>query len=300
MKKYAGLIIHPPAFSHNATTPSYTLVRLSAAYDNQTWHQTNLVLTPDPDDQEHDNIRWAREIDQIVEHQLPRAIARLQIGVASEKGRGQSGSESDEDDFDSDLDSDTDFGIEDDSKAGIFGLDGVDLEDQVPLHRVRIWGLAASPGGGTSAVFVSLHSTLELERDTFAGLKCRVLFGAHPRLAPEGGGLPPDPSIPPGSSAVGNLSTEAKAWEWMYGGGPDVPGFNIPPTWHGDDHIALREQFGLIARQQRCVFCELPLHGMGKSSYCDHGHVFGTFFPLPLFLALPLLYTIVASNDWLI
>ncbi|GAW20543.1 hypothetical protein ANO14919_100510 [Xylariales sp. No.14919] len=282
-----GLIIHPPSFSQNPSTPSYTLVRLSATHDNPAWHQTNVILPPNPDDGLHNNhsssssgLRWATEISQIIEHQLPRALAHRQ-GNAGGKGRGEAADfdSEDSDELDSDMDSDSDdFDDDDDDegdddgggggamRANFFGIRGVDTEDQVHLHRVRIWGLTASPAGGTSAVLISQHSNLEYERDTFAGLKCRVLFGAHPAA----GGNRYD--------GYETLSTEARAWEWMYGGGPPVPGFSYPARAPGDDRAALRDQFGVIARSQRCVFCDLPLRPRGgadaNSSSCDNGHVF--------------------------
>ncbi|KAI0435252.1 hypothetical protein F5Y09DRAFT_293587 [Xylaria sp. FL1042] len=267
-----GLIVHPSSLSQNTSTPSYTLVRLSATHDNPAWHQTNLILPPNPENSVND-LRWATEINQIIEHQLPRALAHRQAnGVA--KGGGEADfdfedEDDEDDDFDSDLDSYSDE--QDDDKANFFGIRGVDTEDQVHLHRVRIWGLTASPAGGTSAVFISQHSNLELERDTFAGLKCRVLFGAHPRV-PQGLNSESENDF----ISSKTLSTEAKAWEWMYGGGPPVPGFSIPARTSGDDRAVLRDQFEVIARRQRCVFCELPLLPRvdGSSSRCANGHVF--------------------------
>ncbi|KAI3335311.1 hypothetical protein F4824DRAFT_465419 [Ustulina deusta] len=271
-----GLIIHPPSFSKNTSTPSYTLVRLSATHDNSAWHQTNLILPPRSEDSVND-LRWATEINQIIEHQLPRALAHHHQGNTGTKGRGEADFDSDEDedeenDFDSDLDSGSDEEEEDEAKANFFGIRGVDTEDQVHLHRVRIWGLTASPAGGTSAVFISQHSNLELERDTFAGLKCRVLFGAHARARARSEDENDNEQDPRSKT----LSTEAKAWEWMYGGGPPVPGFSIPARTPGDDRVALRDQFELIARRQRCVFCDLPLlpRGDHTSSCCHNGHVF--------------------------
>ncbi|TGJ79919.1 hypothetical protein E0Z10_g8837 [Xylaria hypoxylon] len=260
-----GLIIHPPP-SQTTSAPSYTLVRLSATHDNPAWHQTNLILPPNPEDAMHGNnnssgsLRWATEISQIIEHQLPRALAHRQ-GNAAAKGRGEAAdfdSDDEEDELDSDMDSDDDFDDEENDdamKANFFGIRGVDTEDQVHLHRVRIWGLTASPAGGTSAVFISQHSNLEIERDTFAGLKCRVLFGAHPCTG----------EIEHQIEKEKTLSTEAKAWEWMYGGGPAVPGFSFPARAPRDDHAALRDQFGIIARRQLCVFCERPLLPRGTS-----------------------------------
>ncbi|KAI1348735.1 hypothetical protein F5Y01DRAFT_208062 [Xylaria sp. FL0043] len=273
-----GLIIHPPSSLQKTSTPSYTLVRLSATHDNPAWHQTNLIFPPSPEDSATE-LRWATEINQIIEHQLPRALAHRQANTGA-KGGGEADfdfgdeEDEDEDEFDSDLDSysDEQEDDDDDERANFFGIRGVDTEDQVHLHRVRIWGLAASPAGGTSAVFISQHSHLELERDTFAGLKCRVLFGAHPRVLE----ALDEELIATDDMSVKTLSTEAKAWEWMYAGGPPVPGFSIPARTAGDDRAALRDQFKVIARSQRCVFCELPLapRDDGSSSCCAKGHVF--------------------------
>ncbi|RWA07865.1 hypothetical protein EKO27_g7255, partial [Xylaria grammica] len=61
-------------------------------------------------------------------------------------------------------------------------------------------------------------------------------------------------------------------------------GFSFPARAPGDDRAALRDQFGVIARSQRCVFCDLPLRPRGgadaNSSLCDNGHVFGAFYIL--------------------
>ncbi|RWA06716.1 hypothetical protein EKO27_g8384, partial [Xylaria grammica] len=148
-----GLIIHPPSFSQNPSTPSYTLVRLSATHDNPAWHQTNLILPPNPDDGIHNNhnssssgggLRWATEISQIIEHQLPRALAHRQ-GNAGSKGRGEAADfdSEDSDELDSDMDSDSDeFDDDDDEgddgggamRANFFGIRGVDTAPARRLH----------------------------------------------------------------------------------------------------------------------------------------------------------------------
>ncbi|KAI1358073.1 hypothetical protein F5Y08DRAFT_127512 [Xylaria arbuscula] len=287
-----GVIIHPPSSSQNTSTPSYTLVRLSAAHDISDWHQTNLMLSPQPEGSNNTNeLTWATEIKQIIEHQLPRALAHRQ-GTAAAKGEDgeilgfdSEEDEEDEGDFDDSDDEDdvtSDFldtvdgdGDENLGKINFLGLRGVDTEDQVHLNRIRIWGLTVSPGSGTSAVLISQHSNLEFERDTFAGLKCRVLFGTH--------GCSPhslngdDNNIGVGNGAVPKLlSTEARAWEWMYGGGLHVPGFSTPVQIWGDNRTTLRYHFELVAQGQSCIFCELPLSPQdgGSSSCCDNGHIF--------------------------
>ncbi|KAI1291053.1 hypothetical protein F5Y03DRAFT_52023 [Xylaria venustula] len=287
-----GLIVHHPSRSRNVSTPSYTLVRLSATHDNPAWHQTNLIHPSNKSKKSGSGVlSWATEIKQIIEHQLPRALARRAGNTGAAKGQGEADfdfedEDEDEDDFDSDLDEDMDDDgddgdEEDEDRANFFGIGirGVDTEDQVHLHRVRVWGLTASPKGGTSAVFISQHSNLELERDTFAGLKCRVLFGIHPGIR----NLELDDEVDMSFSGVRKmLSTEAEAWDWMYGGGSPVsgysaPNFRIPLSEMGPyAREPLRDRFGPVARGQRCVFCDLPLRSSddGSSSRCENGHVF--------------------------
>ncbi|KAI8628330.1 hypothetical protein F5Y19DRAFT_438983 [Xylariaceae sp. FL1651] len=257
-----GLIIHPPSPSQSTSTPSYSLVRLSATHENTAWHQTNLPLSPNPEDHANTDLRWATEISQIIEHQLPRALAHRPMSSTG-KGSGEAEFSSDEDELDSEIDEDAEYDSEDDTKSNFLGIRGVDTADQVHLNRIRIWGMTSSLGGGTSAVFISRHSTIETERDTFAGLKCRVLFGTHARMGDNGN-----------AAMSTELSTEAKAWEWMYGGGPPVPGISLPAVSRGDGRAALKDHFDVIARRQVCVFCELPLAPEGKSSRCSNGHVF--------------------------
>ncbi|KAI1822091.1 hypothetical protein F4861DRAFT_421288 [Xylaria intraflava] len=257
-----GLTVHPPSISQDlSTTPSYTLVRLSATHDNPAWHQTNVVLPVHNENHIDDHLRWVTEISQIIQHQLPRALAYSQ----NPRGQGHGEAEflSDDEELGSELESDDDgeFDSEDDARGTIFGIRGVDTEDQVHLNRVRIWGMTTSPGGGTSAVFISQHSTLELGRDTFAGLKCRVLFGRN---------------VCDGEASMSApLSTEAKAWEWMYGGGPPVPGLGAPAPQVDDSRAALRDRFEPVARRLACVFCDSRLLPLGtSSSRCGNGHVF--------------------------
>ncbi|KAI1817524.1 hypothetical protein GGS20DRAFT_532570 [Poronia punctata] len=253
-----GLIVHPPSTSQDASTPAYTLVRLSATHDNPTWHQTNVPeITPHYNTT---NLNWATEISQTIEHQLPRALARRQQPSPGTKQDATSFSsdELDSSDMDESTDYESEFSQAEDENPtktkNVLGIRGLDISDQVHLNRIRIWGMTRSPGGGTSAVFTSQHSTLELERDTFAGLKCRVLFGVHP-----------SPPLP-------ELSTEAKAWEWMYASGPPVPGYSGPGL--DDEREVLRDQFRTIAKSQLCVFCGLGLVPSGNESRCINGHVF--------------------------
>ncbi|KAI2465020.1 hypothetical protein F4781DRAFT_410928 [Annulohypoxylon bovei var. microspora] len=254
-----GLIIHPPSLSQTTTTPSYSLVRLSATHENDAWYQTNLPLPPNPED----GIvgpRWATEINQIVEHQLPRAMAYRAVVDG-----GSIGSEaiSDEDD---EMDAESLEGSEYDPDENFAGID---TEDQVHINRVRIWGMTSSPGGGVTAVFMSQHNTVFYGRDTFAGVKCRVLFGRHDSSADKN-----EEALT--TLAMKKLSTEAKTWEWMYGQGPPVPGVGTSNIQTSEDRNALKDHFELVARQQPCSFCELPLEPKGKLCQCEQGHLFVT------------------------
>ncbi|KAI1436479.1 hypothetical protein GGR50DRAFT_223996 [Xylaria sp. CBS 124048] len=296
-----GLVIHPPSFSHNTSAPSYSLVRLSATHDNPSWYQTNLIVPPNPNnpDEPDQTPLWTTEILQTIQHQLPRALAYAQTRQGTQGAGSPEYSEyEDDDDLDSvDLNSDDYYYDSDHShnssqsgnshsnvnsdagnahdRALFPGIRGVDTSDQIHLGRVRIWGLASSPGGGTSAVFISQHSNIELGRDTFAGLKCRVLFGRNARI------LPVDPALsrPPAreSEAESRLSTEAKAWEWMYGGGAPVPGYTAPADFILRDRRGLRERFEPVARGLLCVFCDASLAPFSEStSQCRAGHLFET------------------------
>lgn len=274
-----GLIIHPPCLSHQTPAPYYSLVRLSATHENDAWYQTNLPLPPNPEDGTS-GPKWATEINQIVEHQLPRQWAhRLATDLA------KLGSEdSDDDDFDDmEMDGDIDD-LEDEGEGEGEGevdgegegeieevdpttdvMAGLDTEDQVYMNRIRIWGITASPGGGVTAVFASQYGTIWPGRDTFAGSKCRVLFGKHDREEA-------DPTL-----AVKKLSTEARAWEWMYGEAPPVLGVSpgiFKSTKESEKRAALKDHFKMIRRSQTCTFCNEPLKLAGKSSRCRKGHHF--------------------------
>ncbi|KAI1455939.1 hypothetical protein F4805DRAFT_468360 [Annulohypoxylon moriforme] len=254
-----GLIIHPPSLSQTTITPSYSLVRLSATHENDAWYQTNLPLPPNPEDGTV-GPRWATEINQTVEHQLPRAMAYRAVVDGGSVGSNDASDEDEEMDTESfegsNYDPDED-------------LAGVDTEDQVHINRVRIWGMASSPGGGVTAVFISQHNTVFYGRDTFGGIKCRVLFGRH-----DGASGKSEDALT--ALAMKKLSTEAKTWEWMYGGGPSVPGVGHSTIQSSEDRSALKDHFELVVRQQACAFCKSPLKSEGKLCRCDKGHLFAT------------------------
>ncbi|KAI2618038.1 hypothetical protein GGS26DRAFT_596052 [Hypomontagnella submonticulosa] len=256
-----GLIIHPPSLSQTTSTPSYSLVRLSATHENDAWYQTNLPLPPNPEDGTV-GPRWATEINHIIEHQLPRAMA-YRPDIGDDSAESEEGSEVDDD---ADIDAESVEGSEYDPDENFAG---VDTEDQVHIKRVRIWGMTSSPGGGVTAVFISQHSTAWFGRDTYAGYKCRVLFGRHDRNADRN-------EEAETTLSMKKLSTEARLWEWMYGGGPPVAGICAEAAEDTERQNALKDHFAMVGRTQACSFCDLPLQSTGRSSRCVKGHVFAT------------------------
>ncbi|KAI1775522.1 transcription factor IIIC subunit delta N-term-domain-containing protein [Hypoxylon cercidicola] len=244
-------------------TPSYSLVRLSATHENDAWYQTNLPLPPNPEDGVV-GPKWASDINQIVEHQLPRALAnRLASDLTSV--RDEEGSDDGDDEMEEEEEERSEFDPND-------AMAGIDTEDQVHVNRVRIWGMTASPGGGVIAVFATQYGTMWPGRDTFAGHKCRVLFGRYDSSTEQ---TEEANSV----LAMKKLSTEARAWEWMYGGGPPVAGVGVgmsTPAQERDKQRALKDHFATVSRSQVCPFCELPLAPVGKSSRCQRGHILDT------------------------
>ncbi|KAI0161929.1 hypothetical protein GGR52DRAFT_561744 [Hypoxylon sp. FL1284] len=258
-----GLIIHPPSLSQTTDTPSYSLVRLSATHENDAWYQTNLPLPPNPEDGAV-GPKWATEINQLVEHRLPRALAnRLASDRASIKSGGVSSDE------DSDADEDEDDSSEFDANDA---MAGIDTEDQVHVNRIRIWGMTASPGAGITAVFITQYGTILPGRDTFAGHKCRVLFGRYDGSTDRNEGTN---SV----LAMKKLSTEARAWEWMFGGGPPVAGVGADiegPAQETSKQKALKDHFSMVNHSQVCPFCEDALGSSDKFWVCRKGHIFDT------------------------
>ncbi|ORY58208.1 uncharacterized protein BCR38DRAFT_353508 [Pseudomassariella vexata] len=267
-----GLIIHPPNLAQSTLSPYFSLTRLSATPNNTNWYQTNLpvpsnIKTPNP------KPRWATEISRLTETKLPIPLAHRS---AKPDGTGSDDGADDMDDaadgigdggifVDSDDDFDYDSGEEYDKSAFLEQMNNANNYDDVEkIHttRVRVWGMTASPGGGVTAVFITISSAIKPERTTFGGLRCRVLFGQN--LAPIDANL----------AAVKKLSTEARLWEWMYGGGAPVPGASSPEAGSHAGGQVVRGKFEDIASTKVCVFCRSALKAQGNSSRCPKGHVF--------------------------
>lgn len=219
----SGLMMHPHDRSTTDGGPHYSLVRLSATGSNQDWYQTNLPDTGTPAPQ------WAGIVRKLTTRLVPRASAL--------EG----------------LDSDTDESDEE------MAEDGDDAKVRVHHSRFRIWGIAASPGGGSTAVLVSQFNTQHPERRAVS----KLMFGWRDR----GEG---DKTLDKPSTA--GLTTEGQLWEWMYGGGPEVS----RTASAGVDEVKspLREQFKDVAARQRCVFCDAELQPEGNDVKCTNGHTF--------------------------
>ncbi|PHH55136.1 hypothetical protein CFIMG_000037RA [Ceratocystis fimbriata CBS 114723] len=149
----------------------------------------------------------------------------------------------------------------------------IDADAQVHPNRVRIWALAASPACGSSALLFSRSVTLYPDRPQ----RSKVAFGWLP--ATDAG----EERFTPATQ----LSAEGRAWEWMYGGGPPVPGVSQPlyvaaPT-AADGGV--RGLFANLVGQHQCVFCDGALRWqMGGYYECVKGHSFAgcTISGLPI------------------
>ncbi|KAF4126835.1 hypothetical protein GMORB2_0572 [Geosmithia morbida] len=245
----AGVIVHrpPPGTTSPGPVPLYTAVRASATAMDQDWFETNAV----PD--EGDTSPLA----------VPSWVGRIRQSVQRTTGRVDAldlvpGADSDSEDTDEEMGED----------------DGERHGPPVHPHRFRIWGMSASPGGGSTVVLVSKYSTQLPARQAFS----KLLFGTASSLA--GSAAPPlqdvindDPS----------LSTEAKMWEWMYGAGGHVPGATVmsdiaPVLEEQTGSNVLRQIFAPLKATLSCAFCKGQLHNLegGTEARCSRGHAFAT------------------------
>lgn len=213
---------------------------------------------------------------QFIEEKQPIALAyrpvnpegKLPKGDNDEDTTGEEEEDEDDDEDDEDEEDDddgSDWGsIEDFSKTEYLEeIDRLAGMEKVNMTRIRTWGMTASPGGGTHAVFITLNSTIKPERHTFGGMRCRVLFGKNV--------APLDERV----LSMKKLSTEGRMWEWMYGGGPPVPGASDLVSVNHSARNAAREKMKEVALSQVCVFCGDGLQSQGRTSRCGNGHSFG-------------------------
>ncbi|KAH6659340.1 hypothetical protein BKA67DRAFT_529497 [Truncatella angustata] len=272
-----GLIVHPPDISKATQIPHFSLTRLSATPTNNDWYQTNLSLPSNPEEASP-RPTWASEIAELLETKeaYPLAYRYHNPDGATKSESGAEGSnngdeeeeqddglldDEDEDDFD-DFDDDEEPG-----KPVLFqeSNDPYEGMEKIYTNRIRIWGMASSPGSGVTAVFATLYSAIKEERYTFAGLRNRVFFGRS--LAP----------VDNGFYNSRKLSTEARAFEWMYGGGPPVPGVGAAhgtSTEGSSKRQAIKDAFRDLASNAACVLCGAKLHVQHGASKCPNGHTF--------------------------
>ncbi|CAG9997974.1 unnamed protein product [Clonostachys byssicola] len=143
-----------------------------------------------------------------------------------------------------------------------------DFESKPDLHpyRYRLWGLISSPGGGSTAALVSQYSNYYPHRRGF----CKLLFESKPPRRP---GDQAEEEEPPGE-----LTTEGKVWEWMYGGGAQVPGLTTSASVDPSLYRASPQDsfFRDLRENQACVFCDSGLQIDGAEARCSNNHTFAT------------------------
>lgn len=133
---------------------------------------------------------------------------------------------------------------------------------QVHPYRFRLWGMAASPGGGNTVALVSKYNTVYPSRAP----RCRLMFSGAPIT--EGEQQPLRPHLQ-------GLTTEAKMWEWMYGRGDEVPAVTTQNEDPSLSTAALKELFRKVKENQTCCFCDSGVQDDGTESRCLNGHSFG-------------------------
>lgn len=298
----SDLVVHPPNLANPTPTPLYTLIRMSATATNHDWYQTNVPQsnTEDPRPQ------WVRTIAQKLDVQVPvdMHLTRNYDDSGSE-GSGSEPDDVDDDDdgddddmmgLDGDLDSLADIDDDDEDRLDGFAEPTVLDVPEIHPHRYRLHGLTLSPGGGVAAALVSNHSTQRPERGGWHTVRSNVLFGHKPRRPqqpvqtheeePDDSNIPIDPQFmamsdtqetsPP--SYYNNLTTEAKLFESLYGGGPEVPGIHYlagTTTTNG----SVNSLFAPALLTQHCDLCHAPMDQRrqgGSLSGCRNGHFFGT------------------------
>ncbi|KAK0627633.1 peptidase C13 family-domain-containing protein [Immersiella caudata] len=274
----SDLVIHPPNKSDPGTMPIYTLVRLSATATNNDWFETN---PSPPADSTVTVPQWARDIGQKLEIAVP-ADMHLKRGY---------GEDSDSEDDSASTTSDASSAYDSDSNSVV-----VPQGPEIHPHRFRIYGLAISPGGGTTAVLTSQHSTQHPERGGWHTVKSSVFFGYKPRRRFR------DPPKPLDTHTT-NLTVEARLFEYLYGGGPPVHGINAVVTadeqyllshQQQQERSRLEELFRPALERQTCDLCgakmKPPKQAEGRRlglSRCEKGHFFGTCATSGLAVQMP-------------
>ncbi|EOO01157.1 putative gpi-anchor transamidase precursor protein [Phaeoacremonium minimum UCRPA7] len=261
-----GLVIHPLNPATRTIEPLYTLIRLSATATNNDWFETNAPGYSGPDQSSDQRPQWAVEIAQ-------------KISVATPAGLNASVDDSDEDDSgesekgggaplaDSDADSDDE------------NMNFVPTGPDIHPTRMRLWGLAQSPGGGSTAVLATPQMTQFPERGGWHSSRSNVMFSWTAREANDS-----QPARLQGIPAVHGLTTEGRVWEWMYGTGAGVPGVTSGPGVNDADtagqarRLNVKHLFADAVRNQTCAICNgaSSIRPGAVESMCEKGHIFAT------------------------
>lgn len=158
-----------------------------------------------------------------------------------------------------------DDAVEDDSDSDTEDEVEEEEDSRIMVHpyRYRLWGLTSSPADGTTAALVSKYSTQFPSRRG----ACKLVFGSISLDQKTRGDTPKRDN--------GKLTTEAKMWEWMYGGGDEVPGVTTHTSNASAGHdSSLQDFFKDIRDKQKCAFCESELQNDGTEARCHSGHSF--------------------------
>ncbi|PSR78767.1 peptidase C13 family-domain-containing protein [Coniella lustricola] len=293
-----GLVIHPVPQStvSPSLVPIYTAVRLSATATNTTtWWETNvpsqatLTTTATTTGTPH-SPAWATAINKTTTNSMPLgAVSHIEheppLPPTAQDGEprdevpvilweddpGDRAAEEDEEDAEQYLLAERDAHFDPWAAEGL------------PVHPfgARIWGVAVSPGGGTTAVLASTQMALRPEKASWATRQSRILFEQRGCRAASGEKAPvadadadamdidshgrTKPYEDRSLATVEGMSTEARLWEWMYGGGPDVPNLTTPASNNTTDTInqnpaSMQEALDVQAKARRAQIRAMFLH----------------------------------------
>ncbi|KAF3766994.1 hypothetical protein M406DRAFT_226835, partial [Cryphonectria parasitica EP155] len=219
------------------------------SYDPEDWEGRCVHLGPDAF-LEFEDMIW-----HVNNQKLCRGIIATPWPMAFGTEKGEDNDINDDDD-----DDDDDEDEDEDAAFDPWAREGPDVHP----FRVRIWGIAMSPGGGTTAVLSSSQLAVRPEKGTWRAHRSRVVFEsqgcratvAAPLAVKKKATPPPDAMevdheedsgqqqldmavAAAAAISVANvegLSTEARVWEWMYGGGDGVPGLTPRTATDGKDN----------------------------------------------------------------
>jgi len=254
MNPITGLVVYPTDPSQKTELPLYMAVRSSVTAKNQDWYETNDIEGQFP------TPLWVRS--------LSRKPMRMGTRYEAPQALADSGSEeSSSDEEEAEDEQVDDEGIHNGAMEGV-RRNGADKspKKKISLLRYRLQGLALSPGGGCSAVVVEKQSIV------YPGRKatCKVYFSHKVNKADDDERFPLD-------SSSKKLTTEARTWEWMYGGGDDVPGVTMPID-HAmlKGHSPMRDFFKLLKAKQKCPLCQEKVRLEGLEARCSNNHTFAS------------------------